>query len=72
VATPSATATIAAPVCVTIMSRRRLWASAMTPAIIENATIGTMRTKPTMPSASALRSGGASSDTCQSSAAFCM
>jgi hypothetical protein len=72
VAAASATATRAAPDCVTIIKRRRLCASAITPAIIENVMIGTTRTRPTMPSASALLSGGASSDTCQSSAAFCM
>ena len=60
------------PLCVTSISFRRSHASATTPLIIENTTIGTKRTRPTKPSASALRSGGTSSDTCHSSAALCM
>ena len=47
-------------------------ASATTPLIIEKTMIGTTLTSPTAPSASPLRSGGTSSDTCHSSAAFCM
>src|SRR5438874_2222567 len=46
--------------------------SAATPLSSENAKIGTTRTSPTSPSAMPLRSGGTSSDTCQSSAACCM
>ena len=34
--------------------------------------IGTTRTSPTNPSASAFRSGGTSSETCHRMAAFCM
>ena len=47
-------------------------ASATTPLIIEKITTGATRTSPTTPSAIALRSGETSSDTCQSSAAFCI
>src|SRR5262249_658008 len=46
-------------------------ASATTPLIMENTMIGTTFTRPTSPSASPLRSG-TSSDTCHSSAAFCI
>ena len=48
------------------------FSSATTPLIIEKITTGTTRTSPTKPSASPLRSGGTSSDTCHSSAAFCI
>ena len=47
-------------------------ASATTPLIIEKTTIGTTRTRPTKPSASPFRAGDTSSDTCHSSAAFCI
>ena len=60
---PSASASI---------SRRRSHASATTPLIIEKMTTGMTRTRPTKPSARPLRSGGTSSDTCHSSAAFCI
>ncbi len=68
----SATATSAEPVCVNSMRRRRFQASATTPLTIEKKTIGTTFTRPTRPRARPLRSGGTSSDTCHSSAAFCI
>jgi hypothetical protein len=65
-------ATIAEPVCVRSISRRRSDASATTPLMMEKMTIGTNLTSPTMPSASPFRSGGTSSETCHRSAAFCI
>ncbi len=58
--------------CVNIISRRRFQASATTPLSIEKRMIGTTLTRPTMPSASPLRAGGTSSETCHRRAAFCM
>ena len=39
---------------------------------MENMTIGTTRTRPTIPSARAFFSGVTSSETCQSNPAFCI
>ena len=47
-------------------------ASATTPLTSENTTIGTTRTRPTIPSARPAWSGGTSSETCHSIAAVCM
>jgi hypothetical protein len=58
--------------CVTSVSRRRSSTSATTPLTSEKMTIGTMRTRPTIPRASALRSSGTRSDTCQRIAADCI
>src|SRR5215831_13214862 len=63
--------TIAALDCVSSISRRRFHASATTPLTIDRHTIGTTRTRPTRPSASAFFSGH-SNDTCHNSAAFCI
>ena len=60
------------PVWVISISRRRSSASATTPLTSENATIGTIRTSPTMPSAIPRRSGDTSSDTCHRIAALCI
>jgi hypothetical protein len=65
-------ATIAEPLCVSSISFRRSDASATTPLMIEKITIGTKRNKPTRPSARPFRSGGTRSETCHSSAAFCI
>src|SRR3954471_8068536 len=65
-------ATMVAALCVTSIRRRRCHASATTPPISENATIGTTRTRPTAPRARPLRSGATSSETCQRIAAACM
>src|SRR5580765_799288 len=65
-------ATAVAATCVNSINRRRSHASATTPLIIEKSTIGTTRTRPTRPSASPLRSGATSSETCHSSPAFCI
>src|SRR5215475_6546368 len=65
-------ATSAASVCVSNSKLRRSTASATTPLIIENTTTGATRPSPTSPSTSAFLSGGTRSETCQSSAAFCM
>src|SRR4051812_32761226 len=61
-----------AALCVTSIRRRRCHASATTPPISENTTIGTTRTRPTAPRASPFRSGATSSETCQRIAAACM
>ena len=72
VSTASASATSAAPVWVISISFRRSQASATTPLIIEKIMIGTTRTRPTIPSARPLRLRRTSSETCHSSAAFCI
>ena len=63
---------VAAPAWVSSISVRRFHASATTPLNIEKTTIGTTRTSPTIPSASAFLPGATSSETCHSSAAFCI
>src|SRR5260221_435134 len=60
------------PVCVISMSLRRSSASATTPLMSENATIGTTRTRPTRPSASPRWAGGTITETCHRIAAFCI
>src|SRR5262245_37647386 len=68
----SAAAKAAMTVCVISISLRRSYTSAATPLSSEKQTIGSTRTSPTIPSASARLSSGTSSDTCHRIAADCI